>query len=96
MLLKRPLCIEYALRCCRGSGEIGARLLLFLQRPSERDAVGLHARLRRLGDLRAREVLRKGEKLREKIEEQLAKLQKLPGLIRSFFNAPSVAYIGDR
>lgn len=43
----------------------------------------------------ARRPLRKGEKLGEKIEEQLAKLQKLPGLIRSFFNAPSVAYIGD-
>jgi transposase len=43
----------------------------------------------------ARRPLQKGEKLREKIEEQLAKLQKLPGLIRSFFNVPSVAYIGD-
>lgn len=43
----------------------------------------------------ARRPLRKGEKLREKIEEQLAKIQKLPSLIRSFFKAPSVAYIGD-
>jgi transposase len=43
----------------------------------------------------ARRPLQKGEKLREKIEEQLAQLQKLPSLIRSFFNAPSVAYIGD-
>ena len=43
----------------------------------------------------ARRPLQKGETLREKIEEQLAKLQKLPSLIRSFFNAPSVAYIGD-
>ncbi len=43
----------------------------------------------------ARRPLLKGEKLREKIEEQLAKLQKLPSLIRSFFNAPSVAYVGD-
>jgi len=43
----------------------------------------------------ARRPLHKGEKLREKIEEQLANLQKLPNLIRSFFNAPSVAYIGD-
>jgi len=42
-----------------------------------------------------RRPLQKGEKLREKIEEQLAKLQQLPSLIRSFFNAPSVAYIGD-
>lgn len=43
----------------------------------------------------ARRPLQKGEKLREKVEEQLAQLQKLPSLIRSFFNAPSVAYIGD-
>jgi transposase len=43
----------------------------------------------------ARRPLHKGEKLREKIEQQLAQLQKLPNLIRSFFNAPSVAYIGD-
>jgi len=43
----------------------------------------------------ARRPLRKGEKLRNKIEEQLAKIQKLPHLVRSFFNAPSVAYIGD-
>jgi len=43
----------------------------------------------------ARRPLQKGEKLREKIEQQLAKLQKLPSVIRSFFNAPSVAYIGD-
>jgi transposase len=43
----------------------------------------------------ARRPLQKGEKLRERIEQQLATLQKLPSLIRSFFNAPSVAYIGD-
>lgn len=43
----------------------------------------------------ARRPLQKGEKLRDKIEEQLAALQKLPLLVRSFFNAPSVAYIGD-
>ena len=43
----------------------------------------------------ARRPLRKGEKLREKIEEQLATLQKLPHLVRSFFKAPSVAYISD-
>ena len=42
----------------------------------------------------ARRPLQQGEKLRDKIEEQLAKLQKLPQLVRSFFNAPSVAYIG--
>ena len=43
----------------------------------------------------ARRPLQKGEKLRDKIEEQLAKIQQLPRLVRSFFNAPSVAYIGD-
>jgi transposase len=43
----------------------------------------------------ARRPLQKGEKLRSKIEEQLANLQKLPRLIRSFFKAPSVAYITD-
>ena len=43
----------------------------------------------------ARRPLQKGEKLRDKIKEQLATLQKLPHLVRSFFNAPSVAYIGD-
>ena len=43
----------------------------------------------------ARRPLQKGEKLREKIETQLARLQRMPGLIRSFFAAPSVAYISD-
>jgi transposase len=43
----------------------------------------------------ARRPLQRGETLREKIEEQLAKIQKLPSLIRSFFKAPSVAYISD-
>jgi transposase len=43
----------------------------------------------------ARRPLRKGEKLRDKIEEQLARLQQMPHLIRSFFKAPSVAYILD-
>ena len=43
----------------------------------------------------ARRPLRKGEKLRTKIEEQLAKIQQLPRLVRSFFRAPSVAYISD-
>src|SRR3954453_16293079 len=43
----------------------------------------------------ARRPLQKGEKLREKIEEQLARIQKLSSLIRSFFKVPSVAYIGD-
>ena len=43
----------------------------------------------------ARRPLQKGEKLRDKIEEQLANLQRMPDLVRSFFKAPSVAYIGD-
>jgi len=43
----------------------------------------------------ARRPLQKGEKLRAKIEDQLLRIQKLPSLIRSFFKAPSVAYIGD-
>lgn len=43
----------------------------------------------------ARRPLQQGEKLRDKIEEQLAKLQQMPRLVRSFFQAPSVAYIGD-
>lgn len=44
----------------------------------------------------ARRPLRKGEKLREKIEEQLLKLQNIPSLIRSFFQNPFVAYINAR
>jgi len=43
----------------------------------------------------ARRPLQKGEKLRDKIEEQLARLQQMPRLVRSFFQTPSVAYIGD-
>jgi len=43
----------------------------------------------------ARRPLRQGEKLRERIEQQLVKLHQLPRLVRSFFLAPSVAYISD-
>ncbi|MCA3226628.1 MAG: IS630 family transposase, partial [Burkholderiales bacterium] len=43
----------------------------------------------------ARAPLRAGESLRERIEQQLAKLKRTPHLIRSFFMAPSVAYISD-
>jgi len=43
----------------------------------------------------ARRPLQKGEQLRDKIATQLAKLQRMPRLLRSFFLAPSVAYIGD-
>lgn len=43
----------------------------------------------------ARAPLRKGEKLLDKIDSQLAKIKKTPALVRSFFNAPSVAYVAD-
>jgi transposase len=43
----------------------------------------------------ARRPLRKGEKLKDKVEAQLADIKTMPKLIRSFFNAPSVAYIID-
>jgi transposase len=43
----------------------------------------------------ARTPLRKGEKLAEKIEAQLDEIRRLPELVRSFFKAPSVAYITD-
>ena len=43
----------------------------------------------------ARRPLHQGEKLRDRIEEQLADLQEKPNLVRSFFKAPSVAYITD-
>ena len=41
----------------------------------------------------ARTPLRRGENLRDKITAQLAKIKRMPQLIRSFFQAPSVAYI---
>lgn len=43
----------------------------------------------------ARTPLRRGEKLQEKIEAQLARIKRMPRLVRSFFQAPSVAYITD-
>jgi len=43
----------------------------------------------------ARNPLRKGEKLRDKVDAQLAAIKKTPRLVRSFFMAPSVAYITD-
>ncbi len=43
----------------------------------------------------ARAPLRKGEKLLDKIEAQLAEIKKAPRLVRSFFLAPGVAYITD-
>lgn len=43
----------------------------------------------------ARSPLQKGQNLRERIEHQLAKLKSTPALLRSFFQAPDVSYIGD-
>jgi transposase len=43
----------------------------------------------------ARAPLRRGEKLRDKIEAQLAAIKRMPQLVRSFFQAPTVAYITD-
>jgi len=39
--------------------------------------------------------LRKGEKLKDKIAEQLGEIQNQPDLVRSFFDAPSVDYVRD-
>ena len=43
----------------------------------------------------AKAPLRRGEKLRDKIEAQLAAIKRLPKLVMSFFHAPHVAYITD-
>ena len=43
----------------------------------------------------ARTPLRRGERLRDKIEGLLTKIKQAPRLLRSFFQAPSVAYITD-
>lgn len=43
----------------------------------------------------ARRPLQKGEKLRERIDAQLAEVRENPQLVRSFFRAPSVSYIND-
>jgi hypothetical protein len=43
----------------------------------------------------ARAPLRKGEKLADKIDAQLAEIRRLPELVRSLFKAPSVAYVTD-
>ncbi len=43
----------------------------------------------------ARTPLRKGEKLRDKIDAQLAAIKAAPRLVRSFFKHPTVAYIND-
>ena len=43
----------------------------------------------------ARTPLRKGERLQDKIETQLARIKNAPRLVRSFFQAPTVIYITD-
>jgi len=43
----------------------------------------------------ARTPLRRGEKLTDKVSLQLAAIRRMPQLVRSFFRAPSVAYITD-
>jgi len=43
----------------------------------------------------ARAPLRKGDRLSDKVEEQLASIKRMPQLVRSFFKAPTVAYIND-
>ena len=43
----------------------------------------------------ARAPLRRGEKLPDLIEAQLASIKRMPQLVRSFFQAPTVAYISD-
>src|ERR1700752_3052931 len=43
----------------------------------------------------ARAPVRRGEKLSDKIEAQLKAMKRMPQLIRSFFKAPTVAYITD-
>ena len=43
----------------------------------------------------ARRPLQKGEKLQERVHEQLQKIGDDPKLVRSFFKHPSVAYISD-
>ena len=43
----------------------------------------------------AKKPLRKGDQLQERIEADLRAIQRNPKLVRSFFRAPSVAYISD-
>ena len=38
---------------------------------------------------------RRGEQLRDKVEAQLAAIKRIPQLVRSFFQAPTGAYIID-
>ena len=56
----------------------------------------IHGHLSRTGfSTTLTDVTRRGEKLQEKIEAQLSAIKRMPQLVRSFFKAPSVAYITD-
>lgn len=43
----------------------------------------------------ARRPLKKGEKLDQRVTEQLQSIAEDPALVRSFFGHPSVAYVSD-
>lgn len=43
----------------------------------------------------ARSPLRKGDKLKDRVDQQLQSIADDPALVRSFFRHPSVAYISD-
>jgi len=43
----------------------------------------------------ARRPLRKGEKLEQRVNEQLQEIAEDPVLVRSFFGHPSAAYVSD-
>ena len=51
------------------------------------------AHLKRTGV--ARDPLRKDEMLLDKLAAQLTEIRRLPDLVRSFFRAPSAAYVAD-
>jgi transposase len=54
---------------------------------------GVWSHMKRTGVARA--PLRRGENLQQKIAAQLAAIKRVPRLVRSFFQAPSVSYITD-
>jgi hypothetical protein len=43
----------------------------------------------------AKTPLRQGESLRERVGADLDRIKSRPALVRSFFGAPSVAYVRD-
>ena len=57
----------------------------------QRDGRGFDHRTLEAIRLMAMERVREGEKLREKIDAQLAAIKRTPALVRSFFRAPTVA-----